>query len=100
MSFGYNKEVKRQDTQFAQDKKQLKYLKSLSVNTRRYKRKEYWFADTYNNLVTFNIEPTNPLVSLLDMTLKNNDITIVGRYRKSTRDGNEYLKIDNKFTFV
>ncbi len=99
MSFEYNKELKRCDSQFVTDSKQLKFVKQLSVNTKRQKKKEYWFSDTHNNLVTFNIETHNPLVSLLDMTLKNNDINVIGRYRKSMRDGNEYLKVE-KFSFV
>jgi hypothetical protein len=99
MSFEYNKELKRCDSQFVTDSKQLKFVKQLSVNTKRQKRKEYWFSDTHNNLVTFSIETHNPLVSLLDMTLKNNDINVIGRYKKSMRDGNEYLKVE-KFSFV
>lgn len=99
MSFEYNKEVKRHDSPFITDSKQLKFVKQLSVNTKRQKRKEYWFSDTHNNLVTFSIETHNPLVSLLDMTLKNNDINVIGRYKKSMRDGNEYLKVE-KFSFV
>jgi len=99
MSFDYNKEVKLQESQFVSEKKQLKFVKQLSVNTRRYKRKEYWFSDAHNNLVTFNIESNNPLISMLDMTVKNHDIYIDGRYKKSLRDGNEYLKIE-KFSFV
>lgn len=99
MSFEYNKEVKRHDSPFVTDSKQLKFVKQLSVNTKRHKRKEYWFSDTHNNLVTFSIETHNTLVSLLDMTVKNNDINVIGRYRKSMRDGNEYLKVE-KFSFV
>lgn len=99
MSFEYNKEVKRHDSQYVTDSKQLKFIKQLSINTRRHKRKEYWFSDPHNNLVTFNIETHNPLVSLLDMTLKNNDINVIGRYKKSMRDGNEYLKVE-KFSFI
>ena len=99
MSFEYNKEVKRHDSPFITDSKQLKFVKQLSVNTKRQKRKEYWFSDAHNNLVTFSIETHNPLFSLLDMTLKNNDINVIGRYRKSMRDGNEYLKVE-KFSFV
>jgi len=99
MSFEYNKEIKRHDSTFVTDSKQLKFVKQLSVNTKRQKKKEYWFSDTHNNLVTFSIETHNPLVSLLDMTLKNNDINVIGRYKKSLRDGNEYLKVE-KFSFV
>lgn len=99
MSFDYNKEIKRQDTPFVSDCKQLKFVKQLLVNTKRHKRNEYWFSDTHNNLVTFSIETHNPLVSLLNITLKNNDINVIGRYKKSVRDGNEYLKVE-KFSFV
>ena len=100
MSFDYNKEVKRHDDSlFVSERKQLKFVKQLSVNNRRVKRKEYWFSDSFNNLVTFSIEPSNPLISMLDMTLKNNDINVVGKYKKISRDGNEYLKVD-RFSFV
>ena len=100
MSFDYNKEVKRHDDSlFVSERKQLKFVKQLSVNNRRVKRKEYWFSDSFNNLVTFSIEPSNPLISLLDMTLKNNEVNVVGKYKKISRDGNEYLKVD-RFSFV
>jgi len=100
MSFEYNKEVKRQDTSFQSDKKKLKFVKKLVVNNKRIKCKEYWFSDAYNNLVSLSFETHNPLLSLFDMTIDNTDITIIGTYRKKTRDGSEYLKIDNKFSFV
>lgn len=100
MSFEYNKEVKQQETTHATERKHLKFVKQLHVNNKRTKRKEYWFSDLYNNLVTFSVETHNPLSTLLDMTLRNNDIDVVGRYKKCLRDGNEYLKLDNKFTFV
>jgi hypothetical protein len=100
MSFDYNKEVKRHDDSlFVSERKQLKFVKQLSVNNRRVKRKEYWFSDSFNNLVTFSIEPSNPLISMLDMTLKNNEVNVVGKYKKISRDGNEYLKVD-RFSFV
>ena len=100
MSFEYNKEVKRQDTDFQSDKKKLKFVKKLVVNNKRIKCKEYWFSDAYNNLVSLNFETNNPLLSLFDMTINNTDITIIGTYRKKSRDGSEYLKVDNKFSFV
>jgi len=99
MSFEYNREVKNHESMFVADSKQLKFVKQLSVNTRKAKCKEYWFSDSSNNLVTFSIENNNPLISMLDMTLKNNDVKVDGRYKKIVRDGNEYLKIE-KFSFV
>jgi len=100
MSFEYNKEVKRQDTMLQSDKKKLKFVKQLAVNKKHFKCKEYWFTDNYNNLVSLSFEINNPLLSLFDMTIDNTDITIIGTYRKKSRDGSEYLKVDNKFSFV
>jgi len=100
MSFDYNKEVKRIDDPHVVTVKQLKFVKKLSVNTRHNKRKEYWFSDTYNNLVNVNIETSNPLLSLLDMVVDKSDIKIKGNYRKCSRDGFEYLKVDRKMSFV
>lgn len=100
MSFDYNKEVKRIDEPHVAMVKQLKFIKKLSVNTRHSKRKEYWFSDGYNNLVNVNIETSNPLLSLLDMTVDKNDIRVKGTFRKCSRDGLEYLKVDRKLSFV
>lgn len=99
MSFEYNKEAKQYEP-FNIDKKQLKFVKHFVVNTKKHKRKEYWFSDRHNNLVNINIDISNPLMSLMDMTVEKNDITIKGNFRKSSRDGAEYLKVDNKFLFV
>jgi hypothetical protein len=99
MSFEYNKEVKQHEP-FKVDERQLKFVKQLSVNTKKYKRKEYWFSDRHNNLVNINIDTSNPLLSLMDMTVNKNDITIKGVFRKNSRDGSEFLKLDNKFSFV
>jgi hypothetical protein len=100
MAFEYNREVKRNDDPHVVTVKQLKFVKKLSVNTKRQKRKEYWFSDRHNNLVLLSVESSNPLLSLMDMTVDKNDITITGAIRKFKRDGLEYLKVDNKFAFV
>jgi hypothetical protein len=100
MAFDYNREVKRNDDPHVVTVKQLKFIKKLSVNTKRQKRKEYWFSDRHNNLVLLSVESSNPLLSLMDITVNKNDITITGNIRKNKRDGLEYLKVDNKFTFV
>jgi hypothetical protein len=100
MSFDFNREVKRMDQPYVVDTKQLKFITQLSVNTKRHKRKEYWFSDRSNNLVNINIDTSNPLLSLMDMTVNKNDITIKGKFKKCSRDGNEFIKVDNKFNFV
>ena len=100
MSFDYNREVKRMDQPYMVDTKQLTFVKQLLVNKKRYKRKEYWFSDRSNNLVNIDIDTSNPLISLMDLVVSKTDITINGRFKICTRDGNEFIKVNNKFTFV
>jgi hypothetical protein len=100
MSFEYNKEVKRQESpHYVTERKYLTYIKSLSVNTKRLKKTEYWFSDTHNNLVQMNIETHNPLYSLLDKVIKSGSIELDGRYGTRKRDGNEFLRVE-KYKFV
>jgi hypothetical protein len=100
MAFDFNREVKRMDQPYMVDTKQLTFVKQLLVNKKRYKRKEYWFSDRSNNLVNIDIDTSNPLISLMDLVVSKTDITINGRFKKCTRDGNEFIKVNHKFTFV
>ena len=95
MSLEYNKEI----TKLSTPNKELKFVKKLFVNNRRLKRNEYWFSDDNNNLINFNVETSNPLISLLDVTLSKGDITLDGPYKRVNRDGVEYLRVD-KIKFV
>ena len=99
MSFEYNKEVKRQESSHVTERKYLTFIKSLSVNTKRLKKTEYWFSDNHNNLVQMNIETHNPLYSLLDKVIKSGSIELAGRYGTRKRDGNEFLRVE-KYKFV
>jgi hypothetical protein len=99
MSFEYNKEVKRQESPHVTERKYLTYIKSLSVNTKRLKKTEYWFSDNHNNLVQMNIETHNPLYSLLDKVIKSGSIELAGRYGTRKRDGNEFLRVE-KYKFL
>jgi hypothetical protein len=99
MSFEYNKEVKRHDSVHVTNRKHLTYIKSLSVNTKRLKKIEYWFSDSHNNLVQMNVETHNPLNSLLEKVVTNGSIELEGRYGTRNRDGNEFLKVE-KYKFV
>jgi len=98
MSFEYNKEIKRQESIHAIEKKHLTFIKSLSVNTKRLKKIEYWFSDNHNNLVQLNIETSNPLHSLLEKVITGG-IELVGRYGIRNRDGCEFLKVE-KYKFI
>jgi hypothetical protein len=99
MSFDYNKEVKRQESLHVNETRHLTFIKSLSVNTKRLKRIEYWFSDSYNNLVQMNIDTNNPLNSLLEKVITSGSIDLTAKYATRNRDGNEFLKVD-KFKFV
>jgi hypothetical protein len=99
MSFEYNKEVKRQESPHVTERKYLTYIKSLSVNTKRLKKTEYWFSDNHNNLVQMNIETHNRLYSLLDKVIKSGSIELAGRYGTRKRDGNEFLRVE-KYKFL
>ena len=95
MSFEYNKEVKLHPA----TTKHLTYIKSLSVNTKRLKKIEYWFSDSHNNLVQMNVETNNPLNSLLEKVITNGSIELEGRYATRNRDGSEFLRVE-KYKFV
>jgi hypothetical protein len=99
MSFDYNKEVKRNDSIHVTNRKHLTFIKSLSVNTKRLKKIEYWFSDSHNNLVQMNVETNNPLNSLLEKVVATGSIELEGRYGTRNRDGNEFLKVE-KYKFV
>jgi hypothetical protein len=99
MSFEYNKEVKLQESPSVSVRKHLTYIKSLSVNTKRLKKIEYWFSDSHNNLIQLNLETNNPLNSLLEKVITSGTIDLVGRYGTRTRDGNEFFKVE-KYKFV
>lgn len=99
MSFDYNKEVKRQESLHVNETRHLTFIKSLSVNTRRLKKIEYWFSDNHNNLVQMNVDTHNPLSSLLDKVITKGSIDLEGRYATRNRDGNEFLRVE-KYKFV
>jgi uncharacterized protein YdeI (BOF family) len=99
LSNEYSKKVS-QSTQNEIGGKRLKLVKTFVVSKKHRKQKEYWFSDRSNNLVNIDIDTSNPLISLMDMVVNKNDITINGRFKKCTRDGNEFIKVNNKFTFV
>ena len=99
MSFEYNKEVKRQESLHVSERKHLTFVKSLSVNTRRLKKIEYWFSDSHNNLVQMNVETSNPLHSLLEKVITSGGIDLQGKYGTRNRDGNEFIKVE-KFKFI
>jgi hypothetical protein len=78
--------------------KNLSLKKTFSVGKKYTKRKEYWFSDDANNLVTFSLTHDNPLISLLDMQCKNT-VTLSGNYNMKYRDNNQYFVVD-KYSFL
>ena len=77
--------------------KNLSLKKTFSVGKKYSKRKEYWFSDETNNLVTFSLTHDNPLISLLDNQCKNS-ISLSGNYKMKYRDNNQYFVVE-KYSF-
>jgi len=78
--------------------KTLTLQKNFIKGKRYSKRKEYWFTDEDDNLVTLSLVHDNPLMSLLDLQCKNK-ITLLGKYDIQYRDNNEYYVVD-KYSFL
>lgn len=78
--------------------KTLKLKKTFSVGKKYTKRKEYWFSDEDNNLITFSLTHDNPLISLLDNQCKN-PISLSGLYNIRHRDNNQYFLLE-KYSFL
>lgn len=97
LSNEYNKKVVQDQQNFAGSKK-LKLVKSYIVGKKYNKRKEYWFSDDNNDLVSLSVVLDNPLLSLLDLYTQDT-IKVDAIYSKKSRDNNEYL-IANKFKFA
>ena len=97
LSNEYNKKV-NQDVQNTQGVKRLKLAKTFVVNKKHTKRKEYWFSDENNDLVSLVLALDNPLLSLLDLHAQSH-VKLSAIYTKRERDNNEYLTA-SKFKFI
>jgi hypothetical protein len=93
----HNKKL-AQKSQSVSGSKRLKLAKTFVVGAKHSKRKEYWFSDENNDLVSMSLTLDNPLLSLLDMYAQN-PIKVEAIYSKKNRDNNEYL-VANKFKFI
>lgn len=78
--------------------KTLELKKTFKIGKKYSKRKEYWFSDEDNNLITFSLMHDNPLISLLDNQCKN-PITLSGLYNVRHRDNNQYFLVE-KYSFL
>lgn len=78
--------------------KTLSLQKTFKVGKKYSKRKEYWFTDEDDNLVTFSLMHDNPLISLLDNQCKNS-ITLSGLFNIRNRDNNQYFLVE-KYSFL
>ena len=75
----------------------LSLQKTFVVGKRFGKRKEYWFSNEHNNLVTLALSKDNPLIPLLDLHCQKT-FSINAKTTVIDRDGTEYLNLD-KYTF-
>lgn len=93
----FNKKVS-QENRNSIETKTITLAKTFIVGRKHSKRKEYWFSDEHDNLVTMSFVNDNPLISLLDMHTQNT-FKISAMYTKKYRDNCEYLEA-NKFKFI
>jgi hypothetical protein len=82
---------------FPVQSKTLKLKKTFMVNRRHSKRKEYWFSDQLDNLVTLSVTHDNPLLSLLDLHGQS-PMTLTGKFNIRERDNTQYMVVD-KYKF-
>ena len=78
--------------------KKLKLVQTFTKKVRGTKRKEYWFIDRNDNLVTTQFQADNPLISLMDLVTKN-EIEVSGSFRIKSRDDKEFISAQ-RFTFI
>ena len=95
MASEHNKFIKTRP--IANVTKNLKLEKTFVVGKRYSKRKEYWFTDEDDNLVTFSLVKDNPLLSLLDLHTQT-PITMNAKFDIRERDNVQYMVAD-KYTF-
>jgi hypothetical protein len=93
----HNIKVKQTSSHFA-GKKTLSLVKTFNVGKKYSKRKEYWFSDEDNDLVSMSIEHNNVLIPLLDSYVAQ-PFKLDAIYSKKIRDEKEYL-VANKFKFA
>jgi len=96
--FEHNREIKYDDT-IGRSTKNLSFVKILNVNSKRFKRSEFWFRDDFNNLVNISIDVHNPLLSLLTK-IACQDLKLTAVYKKSVRDGFEFFKASGNLQFL
>jgi hypothetical protein len=91
----YNHEVTCKEKIYEVTSKGLTFLKKFNISTNRKKVVEYWFSDASNNLVLLSFDPHNQLNSLLELTVKNSNVNVIGSFFKNKRDTVEYFKVSN-----
>jgi len=77
--------------------KTLTLRETFTVNKRHSKRKEYWFSDDSDNLVSLSVTHDNPLLSLLDFH-SHSPLTVTGKFNVKERDNTQYMVVD-KYKF-
>lgn len=71
----------------------LSFIKKLDAFRKRVPQIEYWFEDDNGNRVLLNIDKANPLGTLMDYHLEDNDLTIEGYFTRAHKDTLEYYKV-------
>ena len=95
LSNEHNKIVKERP--IGAQSKTVNLHKTFMVGKRHSKRKEYWFTDNNDNLITLSLSHDNPLLSLLDLASKE-PLTVKAKFSIRDRDNVQYMYCD-KYTF-
>lgn len=77
--------------------KQITLRKTFIVGKRYAKRKEYWFTDEDDKLVTLSVVKDNPLVPLLDLHAQK-PFVLNAKFDTRERDNVQYM-VAEKYTF-
>jgi hypothetical protein len=79
--------------------KKLTFTKKLIKRTRLNTMHEYWFTDEFDNLNLLSLRKETPLLSLLDLCIRE-PIVIETKLLTKVRDNREYNLIENYYKFV
>lgn len=73
----------------------LTFIRKLDAFRKRLPRDEYWFLDEQDNRVLINIEKNNPLGSLFEKHITENEIEVSGFFRHKRKDNLGFYELTN-----
>lgn len=71
----------------------LTFIRKMDAFRKRVPQTEYWFKDERDNRVVLHVDNVNPLGTLLEHYVENNDITVGGYFSRSAKDTLHFYKV-------